>query len=145
MTAPRASDALDAALRALAARDHTRASLASRLARRGIGDAEQQETVEALARAGYLDDGRFARGRAAALAGRGAGDALIHADLRRQGVPDETTAAAIAALEPERARAERLVAARGSTARTARLLAAKGFAEESLEALVADIDGGTIG
>jgi SOS response regulatory protein OraA/RecX len=101
--------------------------------------------VEALARAGYVDDARFAHGRAAALARRGAGDALIREDLERQGVPREAAEAALAALEPERVRAERVAAARGRTPRTLRFLAAKGFAEESLEPLVADSERGTVG
>ena len=42
--------------------------------------------VETLARVGYLDDERFARDRAAQLAGRGYGDEWIRADLEAQGV-----------------------------------------------------------
>lgn len=131
-------EAREAGLRALEARDHTRASLAARLARRGLDEASCQDAVEALARAGYVDDERFAHGRAAALTRRGAGDALIRADLERQGVPLDVAEAALAALEPERVRAERVVAARGRTPRTLRLLAAKGFEEDSLEGLVAE-------
>lgn len=131
-------EAREAGLRALEARDHTRASLAARLARRGLDEETCLDAVEALARAGYVDDERFAHGRAAALARRGAGNALIGADLERQGVPGELAEAALAALEPERLRAERVIAARGRSPRTMRLLAAKGFAADSLEGLVAE-------
>lgn len=140
-----AREAHRAALRALEARDHTRASLAARLAGRGLDEQACAEVVERLARVGYVDDRRFAQGRAAVLAARGAGDALIRDDLLRQGVPEEAAAAALASLEPESDRVARLVAARGRSARTVRLLAGKGFAAESLEALVAEIEEGAVG
>ncbi len=136
--------ARETALRVLSARDHTRASLAARLARRGLGPEARARAVEALTRAGYVDDGRFARGRALALAGRGAGDAMIREDLTRQGVDAPESEEAIAGLEPEHVRAARIADARGRTPRTWRFLAAKGFREESLEALVADGDEGAI-
>ncbi|HJU47424.1 MAG TPA: RecX family transcriptional regulator [Gaiellaceae bacterium] len=135
-----ARDARAAGLRALRARDHTRASLAARLARGGLDEESCQDAVEALARAGYVDDERFARGRAMALARRGAGDELIRDDLERQGVAPALAALALGDLEPERIRARRVVAARGRSARTLRFLAAKGFAEESLEPFVADVE-----
>jgi SOS response regulatory protein OraA/RecX len=127
------------ALRALRSRDHTTASLERRLAERGTAPSLRQETVEAAERAGLVDDARFAAGRAALLAGRGAGDLLIADDLERHGVPAESIPAALAALEPERTRVERLVEARGRSARTLRLLASRGFSEEALESLVADM------
>jgi SOS response regulatory protein OraA/RecX len=128
-----------AALRALRSRDHTAASLDRRLAARGTPPSVRRATVEAAERAGFVDDARFAEGRAELLAGRGAGDLLIAGDLDRQGVEPEVALAAIAALEPEACRAERLVAARGRTVRTLRYLASKGFSEEALEGLVADL------
>jgi SOS response regulatory protein OraA/RecX len=127
------------ALRALRSRDHTTASLERRLAERGTAPSLRQETVEAAERAGLVDDARFAAGRAALLAGRGAGDLLIADDLERHGVPAESIPAALAALEPERTRVERLVEARGRSARTLRFLASRGFSEEALESLVADM------
>ncbi len=145
MSEDRRQDAVDAAARALAVRDHTRASLAARLVQRGFADDDCAAAVDALVLSGYLDDGRFAQRRAETLADRGVGNALIDDDLRRQGVPAATAAAAIAELEPEATRAERVAAVRGRTARTARFLARKGFAAESLEALVADLDGRTVG
>jgi regulatory protein len=133
-------EAREAGLRALRARDHTRASLAARLARGGLDEESCQDAVEALVRAGYVDDERFAHGRAVALARRGAGDAMIRDDLERQGVPSVLAAEALAGLEPERIRARRVVAARGRSVRTLRFLAAKGFSEESLEPFVADAE-----
>jgi len=130
-------EARDVALRALAHRDHTRASLDRRLAERGAVAAVRAETVAAAERAGLVDDARFAAGRAAALAGRGAGDAMIQEDLARRGVPEETIRAAIAGLEPESDRAAAVVAARGRSLRTVRFLAGKGFSEQTLESFIA--------
>ena len=45
---------------------------------------------------GYVDDGRFAADRAAALAGRGQGDAAIRFDLQGRGVDPEAIEAALA-------------------------------------------------
>ena len=79
-------DAFETALRALRARDRSVAELADRLERRGVGEDERAEVLERLDRVGYVDDERFARQRAAGLAERGAGDALIRDDLERRGV-----------------------------------------------------------
>jgi SOS response regulatory protein OraA/RecX len=98
--------------------------------------------LHTLTRAGIVDDDRFARERAAALAARGSGDALIRADLIAAGISGAAASAALAALEPERERAIRLAAVRGETIATARWLARRGFAGEAIEAalpkLVAD-------
>jgi RecX family protein len=56
--------ALDRAVRALARGDHSTAGLRAKLERAGISDSAQVDAVEKLARAGYLDDARFARERA---------------------------------------------------------------------------------
>jgi len=132
-------EARDVALRALARRDHTRTSLERRLAERGTAPTLRRQTVEAAERAGLVDDARFASGRAALLAARGVGDALIEDDLARQGAPEDAIREALGALEPEPARAAAVVAVRGLTRRTLRYLAAKGFAEETLEPFVADL------
>lgn len=141
----RRAHALGAAVGALRVRDHSRASLEHRLAARGVAPAQRTETIAVLARAGLVDDERLAHGRAAALAARGVGDLAIAADLERRGLPQELVEAAIAELEPERARAERLAAAHGRSPRTLRRLAAKGFGEEALEGLVADAGGEEVG
>lgn len=131
-------EARTVALRALRARDHTAASLEQRLAARGTAPALRQETVAAAERAGLVDDGRFAAGRAALLAARGAGDLMIADDLERQGVSASLAAEALSALEPERERARRLVDRRGASTKTLRYLSSKGFSESTLEDLVAD-------
>lgn len=134
-------EARDVALRTLARRDHTRVSLERRLAERGTAPELRRETIAAAERAGLVDDVRFAVGRAALLAERGAGDAMIEDDLARKGVPEDAIRDAIAALEPESARAGAVVAAAGAGPRTLRRLAAKGFSEETLESFIADRDG----
>jgi len=132
------------ALRALRARDHTVASLERRLTDRGAAPGVRRETLEAMQRAGLVDDHRFACGRSSLLATRGAGNDLIADDLERHGVADEDIRAALEALEPEPIRADRIIEERGRTPRTARHLASKGFSEETLEALVADLSADAI-
>ncbi len=133
------------ALRALRARDHTTVSLEQRLADHGTAPAVRKETVEAVRRAGLVDDQRFATSRAALLAARGGGDVLISDDLERHGVSGDTTRIAIGHLEPEADRAARIIEARGRSPRTARYLATKGFSEASLEPLVAELAADTLG
>jgi regulatory protein len=137
--------ARDAAVRALARREHSRASLASRLDRAGVRSEDRDAAIESAVRAGLVDDGRFAEARARALAARGAGDRLVLDDLGRQGVDEETARAALATLEPEALRASRTVATRGASLRTLRYLASRGFSEESLEPLVADLETRALG
>jgi SOS response regulatory protein OraA/RecX len=129
--------ALHAAARALRHRDRSVAELDERLGRHGVADADRARTLDTLQRAGLVDDGRFARGRAHALAARGSGDALIRDDLERRGLAAETIEASLAALEPELARIERIVAKRGRTVKTARHLAARGFDEDAVASAVA--------
>src|SRR5262245_57989669 len=131
-------EARNTALSALRRRDHTTATLSARLAERGVAPAALRTTLETMERSGLVDDTRFAHGRAAALADRGAGDAMIRDDLERRGVPSDLVAAAIAELEPEAARAARFVNAHGNTPRALRRLAARGFGSDALESLVAD-------
>ena len=136
MTSPRS--AVDLALDALGRRDLSEHELEQKLAARGVPEEVRAEAVETLRRTGLLDELRFARGRAAALASRGAGDALVRDALRRAGVSEEVVDAAVDELEPEAERARILVARRGVSARTARYLAGKGFATDTIAALVAD-------
>ena len=138
----RRAEALGTAVRALRSRDLPRARLEERLARRGIAPEPAAEALETLERAGYLDDERVARGRAAALAARGLGDEAIRWDLERQGLDEGLAAAAVASLEPESYRARRIAAARGRTVPVARALARKGFSQESLEAAFGEVVAG---
>lgn len=130
-------EALAVATRALARREHSTRGLRERLLRAGVAGSEADEVLEELQRVGLLDDGRFARERARALAERGKGDAAIRFDLEHAGVGSDEVEAALAELDPERERAERLVERRGASAATARLLAGRGFDEAVVEALVA--------
>lgn len=134
------ADPLDLAARALRHRDRSTREVDDRLARAGVDDKERAETLETLARLGYVDDERYAAGRAAELARRGWGDEAIRLRLEEAGVGHTETEAALAALVPERERAAELVGRDGVSARTARRLLAKGFAED----VVADAVGENI-
>jgi regulatory protein len=137
--------ARDVAVRAVARREHSRATLDARLERSGIRPSERAETVDAASRAGLVDDRRFAEVRAQQLAARGAGDLLVLDDLERHGVDDATARAVLAMLEPESVRASRLVAHRGASTRTVRYLASRGYSEEAVESLVADLESRALG
>jgi regulatory protein len=137
--------ARETAVRAIARRDHSRATLDARLQRAGVRRSERIETIEAAAEAGLVDDERFAESRARHLVARGAGDVLLLDDLERNGVDVATARAVVATLEPETIRAARIVASRGVSPRTLRYLVSRGFSEESLDGLVADLEGGALG
>ncbi|HKB19485.1 MAG TPA: RecX family transcriptional regulator [Gaiellaceae bacterium] len=121
------------AARALRSRDLSAAELAVRLDRAKIPPAARAETIERLTDAGAVDDDRFARMRAQALADRGGGNLLVRHDLEARGIAQAAVEAAIELLEPESARAGRICARRGSGPRTARYLARKGFSEDVIE------------
>jgi SOS response regulatory protein OraA/RecX len=129
----RRAEALAVAGRALRRRDLSEGRLAERLAQ-AVPPSAAAEALETLTRAGIVEDRRFARSRAEALAGRGYGDAAIRHDLEAQGVAGELIQEALEALTLEEERARAIVERRGQGARTARYLAGKGFGEEALEA-----------
>jgi SOS response regulatory protein OraA/RecX len=124
--------ALGAAARALRRRDLSIRALDARLERAGVAPQGRRETLETLARAGLVDDERFAVRRAEVLADRGHGDASIRWELEREGLSDELIEHALAGLEPELERARRIVTRRGAVAATARLLARRGFGEDAI-------------
>jgi regulatory protein len=128
--------AVDRAVKALARRDHSSASLKAKLLRAGVPDDASEDAIDTLARAGYVDDVRFARDRAEHLAAKGYGDEWIRGDLEGQGAPPDD---AIAALDPENARAEREAERLGGGVKALRTLARRGFSEESLEPLLHSI------
>jgi regulatory protein len=130
----RRAESLAVAARALRARDMSRRRLSERLEQAAVAPAVVEESIGVLARAGLVDDARFARNRAESLAGRGYGDEAIRDDLGRQGLSAELAEDALERLEPERERARRIVMRRGPGAKTARYLASKGFGEGALEA-----------
>ena len=131
-------DPLDVAARSLSHRDRSRSELDERLAKAGVGDAERAEALERLEQVGYVDDGRFATSRAAALSSRGQGDAAIRFDLRGRGIDREAIDAALATLAPEAERAAQLVERLGRTPKTAAHLRRKGFAADAVEAAFGD-------
>lgn len=132
------------ALRTLARQDVSRETLASRLARAGVGADVREDVVERATKAGLVDDARYAASRAHTL-GRRSGDLLILDDLRRHGVDEQVAREAVDALDSESERVARIVAARGASARTLRHLTSRGFSDESLEALVAEVASGSLG
>ncbi len=103
---------------------------------RKVAPAARAETIARLTDAGAVDDERFARSRAQALAERGAGDLLVRHDLEARGIAAEAVEAAIASLEPENVRAARICARRGAGPKTARYLARKGFSDDAIESVV---------
>lgn len=133
------------AVRALSRREHSRASLATRLEQAGVDDALRDEVLERAESGGLVDDERFAGHRARQLAERGAGDLLIVDDLARQGVDEAVARRVVGDLPAEADRVAAIVERRGRSVRTLRHLASRGFSEESLEALVADIGSGALG
>jgi SOS response regulatory protein OraA/RecX len=137
----RRSEALGVALRALRHRDHSRSSLAARLAERGTRAATLEDAIETLERAGLVDDGRVGAARAGELARKGFGDAAIRFALEREGLAAEVVSEALATVEPEPERARALLDGRGRTPKTVRWLAAKGFDASTLEDLGGFADG----
>jgi regulatory protein len=133
------TEATTAAARTLARRDVPARELEARLERRGVAPAERRETIERLERAGAVDDARFARARAAALASRGRGDEAIRHDLEARGVGPEAAAAAVDELEQETERARRVSQRLGGGLKAARALARRGFGEDAIEAAVRDL------
>jgi regulatory protein len=130
----RRAEALMVAGRALRRQDLSERGITERLARASVAPAAVEESLAVLARAGLVDDARFARTRAAGLAERGYGDAAIRHDLELKGVAPEPIQQAVESLDAEPERARRLVERRGPGASTARYLASKGFGEEAVEA-----------
>ena len=130
----RRAEAIDVATRALVHRDRSRSTVLARLRAAGISPCAAGEALETLERTGIVDDGRFARSRAAALAARGSGDALIEHELRSAGISEGDMQAALGALDPEHERAIRVTATRGESPATARWLARRGFGQDAIEA-----------
>jgi regulatory protein len=130
------ANALHVAGRALSHRDRTVSELDALLDRRGVLAGERAAAVGALQQLGFLDDARFARGRAEALAGRGYGDDAIAFDLEQRGVGHDAVSDAIAGLAPEAERAREIAARAGPSPSLARKLLSKGFSADAVEAAV---------
>jgi regulatory protein len=141
----RADDAVQAALRLLRHRDRSAAQVERELLTRGFDEDSREQGLETLRRTGLVDDARFAQRRASALAGRGAGDALIRHELGAAGVPGEFVDEAVESLDGEDERAARVVERRGAGPKTARYLAGKGFSHDVIRAVVAPAGDETLG
>lgn len=135
-------EALAVAGRALSRRDVSRARLGERLRRAGVSPAEEERALATLERAGLVDDRRLARGRAAALAERGWGDAAIQDRLEAEGIDAPTARAAVDELPPERERALALTGDKGDRRKAASFLARRGFSPDSVEAVAGVLDEG---
>lgn len=94
-------DALDKALRLLAARARTERELDGGLARAGFPEAERKRALARLRELGYMDDREVARARARTLVERGAGPRLLRRRLGAQGIPHEDVEAAVAEAKGE--------------------------------------------
>lgn len=129
---------MEHAARVLRSRDLSTAELDARLDGARIAPAVRGETIERLTAAGAVDDERFARSRAQALADRGAGNRLVRHDLETRGIEPSLIEAASDELEPESVRAVRICARRGAGPKTARYLARKGFSEDVIESLCSE-------
>lgn len=139
---PSEPDPIEVAARALQHRDRSRRQIDARLARAGVDEPDRVDALETLERVGYVDDARYARARASALAERGFGDEGIRHLLAEDGVPPEATDDALAELAPERDRAAAIVTRLGPGAKTAAQLGRKGFGEDAVEAAAVDVGGG---
>jgi regulatory protein len=128
---------VQAALRLLRHRDRSSAEIDRELEARGVGEDERVQALATLRRTGIVEDARFAERRAATLAERGAGDALITHDLSAAGIEPDLVEAAVAGLPDEHDRARRIVLRRGATPKTVRYLAQKGFMDDVVREAVA--------
>ena len=134
---------LGRAVALLARRDHSRAELSRKLSRRLGEDEDPSELIRVLdhlERDNLLSDERFATSVARSRSQR-FGDARIRHDLRRFGVDDETSAAALATLAgSEVARAHEVWSKRfnalpssgAERAKQARFLQSRGFSLDSI-------------
>lgn len=129
------------ALRWLTIRERTESELRLKLKRKGFEPSEIDAAIERVRNLGYLDDVRFARGRAQALLGRGKlGPRGVAARLAAAGVTREQAKEAVQEAMSERDELELARAALKkkrvdrddpkSRARAARFLLARGFSSD---------------
>lgn len=86
-------DACEAALRLLARREHSRAELADKLARRDIDGSDIDTTLDRLEAEGALSEARFVEQLVRTRLGQGCGPLRIRRDLVAKGVdPDKADA-----------------------------------------------------
>jgi len=97
---PPAIPAIDAGLRLLSGRNHSRHEMRRKLGRRGYSEADVDSAVDRLIELGYLDDRVFAEGhvrrRSASL-----GPLALSAELAARGVDRAAAHEALSGLGPE--------------------------------------------
>lgn len=91
---------MDAGLRLLARRAHSRVELRRKLGRRGYDEGEVDSTVGRLAEMGYLDDAAFARGLVRRRS-QTRGSLALAGELAGKGIDREGAATALAGLDEE--------------------------------------------
>jgi regulatory protein len=91
---------LDAGLRLLARRAHSRAELRQKLRRRGYQDDEVEGSLARLAELGYLDDAAFAEGLVRRRSST-RGPMALSAELAAKGIDRAGAAAALAGFDPD--------------------------------------------
>jgi SOS response regulatory protein OraA/RecX len=138
----RRAEALGLAARTVSQRDVSSRRLRERLTSRGIRSDHADGAVATLVRAGAVDDRRVASARAQSLAERGWGNAGIAARLAVEGFAPADVEPALAAVRPERERADELVAAVRDPGKAWRLLARRGFSDETAEDVLGSLDAG---
>lgn len=137
------------ALRYLAAREHSRAELATKLVRHADGEADPEavaRVLDELEAKGFIDEARVAESVLHRRAGR-LGSARVLQELRAKGLPDEVLADAAEELRrTEDARAREVwrkkfgqpPADAAERARQMRFLAARGFEAEVVRRVLRD-------
>ena len=95
-----AGTALDAGLRLLGRRAHSRLELSRKLGRRGYPETEVRTALNRLTELGYLDDRAFAEGHVRRRKG-GLGPLALSAELFARGVDRGVAAGALAAFDRE--------------------------------------------
>lgn len=89
-------DAEAVAMRLLARREHSRAELAAKLSRRGLGEVEIERVLDQLEEAGALSEARFVEQLVHARLRQGYGPHRIRRDLAARGVDPEAAEAELA-------------------------------------------------
>ena len=90
-----------AAVRLLARREHSRAELARKLARRGVPGELVEATLDALGARRLQSDSRYAETLVNSRIGRGQGPVRIRRELAEQGVSSAEIEAALAAADAD--------------------------------------------
>lgn len=143
-----AAAAEEAALRLLAAREHSRAELVRKLGQRGHGNAVITSVLDDLAARGLQSDERFTEQYVALRSRKGYGPLRIRAELQERGIAPSCIESWLDLRDPawrerlrETARAKfgaHAPADRKEMARRARFLEYRGFPQDQIRRLLLD-------